>query len=344
MSSLFQPTPHLTLGNCPRINIYINDGSRRLLTIWYACLNIMVGPSDMLYCIAVILHQIIVPVCCTCSWSRKDHVNWREQRQRKYKLKQRPNGPPPRKTNLSQSSLVPPPNLLPPFLRLPVELRLVIYNMVLSQQRLELNHVPKHIVLQQRLEMKVVDVRGGTMAKQVVNWKKQLYYLSLPLTCRQIYHETIDLLYSSNTFAFDDPHVLVNLATCCLPPQRLHAIRSLEVTWKQPDKYYDPMNDRFYDKTAWEECWTLIATRLRLSSLKIHIRMVYSPAAQNYGGSHRDWIEPLLSVHDVPDLELAWIGKYPKRGSPKALEEFASDIVGNLEKNGNRVTSCIKDR
>ncbi|KAL8983718.1 MAG: hypothetical protein Q9205_002114 [Flavoplaca limonia] len=215
--------------------------------------------------------------------------------------------------------------------------------MVLGQQRLELNHVPKHIVLEQRLEMEVVDVRGGTMAKQVVNWKKQLYYLSLPLTCRQIYHETIDLLYGSNTLIFDDPHVLVNLAICCLPPQRLQTIRSLEVIWMQPDKFYYPIDDRFYDKTAWEECWTLIATRLRLSSLKIHVRIVYSRPAQNYGRSHRDWIEPLFSVHDVPHLELSWTRNYPKRGSPKALEEFASDVVANLEKKGNRVTSCIRE-
>ncbi|KAL8850832.1 MAG: hypothetical protein Q9221_004246 [Calogaya cf. arnoldii] len=305
----------------------------------------MVRPSDLLYGLAVLLHQIVIPVCCTCSWDRKDHVDWREQRGRKHQLKQRPSCPPRSRKNLSQSSLISSTNGLPPFLRLPVELRLAIYNIVIADHRFELKHVPKHIVLQQRLEMKVVDVRGGgVMAKQVVKWNRKLYHLSLPLTCRQIYRETIDLIYSSNTFAFDDPHVLVNLVTCCLPPQRLPALRNLEVTWKQPDIYYDPTTDKLYDKIAWEECWTFIRTKLRLSSLKVHLRIAHTSRTQNHPGSNCDWVEPMMSLRNVPNLELVWTAKYLERGGPQVLEEIASDAVGKLEENGNRVTSYIDYR
>ncbi|KAL8994268.1 MAG: hypothetical protein Q9169_005703 [Polycauliona sp. 2 TL-2023] len=246
--------------------------------------------------------------------------------------------------NLSDSSLVPPSNPQPSFLRLPVELRLAIYTMAMGNQRLELKHVSKHIVLQERLEVEVVYFPPGIMTKKkkLVDWNMQLYHLSLPLTCRQIYRETIDLLYSSNTFALDEPHALINLTTCCLPPQRLQAIKNLEVTWKQPDP--DPMDDSVYDEIAWQECWTLIATKLKLSSLKVRVRIAFRLLydAPDCSKSNHDWIKPLLLLRDIPALEIVWTPGYPRRNTPQVTEVFASEIAGRLERSGNRVTYCIK--
>ncbi|KAL8903297.1 MAG: hypothetical protein Q9171_007450 [Xanthocarpia ochracea] len=301
----------------------------------------MIGPSDLVYAFAVILTHVIRS-CYTCSCSYKDHGHRKERRARNKKLKERPSQLPQRKRNLSELSLVSSTNAIAPFLRLPPELRLVIYDLVMGNNRFELAHVPKHIVLQTRLELEVVQVRSGAMVKRVLNWNKQLYHLSLPLTCRQIYRESIDLLYSSNTFAFDDPHVLVNLATFCLPPQRLHAIRNLELTWRQPDIDHNPMFDPEYDKIAWEECWTVITNKLHLSFLKVYLSIAYQARLRDHPESVHDWVQPLLLLKQVASIELCWIARGPGRVPWEEILELGSEVVGTLEANGNRVTNYVR--
>ncbi|KAL8855856.1 MAG: hypothetical protein Q9178_007517 [Gyalolechia marmorata] len=301
----------------------------------------MIYPSDLVYAFAVILTHVIRS-CYTCSCSYKDHGQREERRARNKKLKERPSQLPQRKRNLSELSLVSSTNATAPFLRLPPELRLVIYDLVMGNKRFKLAHVPKHIVLQTRLEQEVVQVRSGAMFKRVLNWNKQLYHLSLPLTCRQIYRESIDLLYSSNTFAFDDPHVLMNLATFCLPPQRLHAIRNLEVTWSQPQRDYNPMFDPAYDKIAWEECWTVITNKLQPSFLKIHLSIAYKAKLRDHPESVHDWLQPLLLLKQVASIELVWIATGPGLVPWEEIQELGSEVVGTLEANGNRVTSCVR--
>ncbi len=52
--------------------------------------------------------------------------------------------------------------------------------------------------------------------------------LPLLLTCRQIYAEGIDMLYSSHMFSFSEPRLL-NVFASTILPQRLHTIRKLHV-------------------------------------------------------------------------------------------------------------------
>ncbi|KAL8768712.1 MAG: hypothetical protein Q9209_005130 [Squamulea sp. 1 TL-2023] len=300
----------------------------------------MLGPKDLLYGFALLLSQIITLIYCTFTWQSTNPVIRKEQRARRRKLKERPDGLPQRKRSLSRSSLQSSTTPLPPLLRLPVELRLAIYDLVISNKRFELKHIPKHIVLQQRLEMEAVDVRGGTMAKQVINWKKKLYNLSLPLTCRRFYHETIDLLYSSNTFVIDDPHVLINLAAFCLPPQRLRAIRHLDMTWKQPGTYYW-LSDRAYDKIAWEECWTVVTTKLQLSSLRVVLKNARNFRPRDELGWNYNRMRPLLSIENIADLQLIWTLRSAGREESMEMEELEKIVVGELEKRGNRVKSFM---
>ncbi|KAL8730642.1 MAG: hypothetical protein Q9166_003955 [cf. Caloplaca sp. 2 TL-2023] len=308
----------------------------------------MVGPKELLYGLAVLFNQVIIPLCCACSSAQKDHSDWAEHRARQHKLKERPDYPPRRKRNISQVLLSPSPKPLPPLFRLPLELRLVIYKLVLGGNRFNLKHVPKHVVLGKRLYMEAVHVRGGTMCKQQLDWKMQLHHLSLALTCRQLYQETIDLLYSYNTFVIDDPHVLVNFATFCLQPQRLHAIKNLELTWKQPQPIHYHVIDDPYDKTAWEESWTVITTRLRLVSLKVFLRTSNNSRPAHDPNIYRDWLRPLLTVVNVPDMELVWYHRHEDALAAEhpvlfeQLKECERDVVTELERNGNRVKSCIK--
>ena len=304
-------------------------------------LIVMIDLSNLVYAFAMTLGYVIKS-CYACSCSYKEHGHWEERRTRNKKLKERPSRLPQRKRNLSKLSMVSSTNATAPFLRLPPELRLVIYELVMGNNRFKLTHFPKHVVLQTRLELECVPVRNGIMARRVLDWNKQLYHLSLPLTCRQIYRESIDLLYSSNTFAFNDPHVLVNLATFCLPPQRLHAIRNLEVTWRQPDIDHNPSYDPEYDKIAWEECWTVITNKLHLSFLKVYLSIAYQARLRDHPESVHDWVQPLLLLKQVASIELWWLARSPGRVPLEGILEFDSEVVGTLEANGNRVTSCVR--
>ncbi|KAJ4295176.1 hypothetical protein N0V90_007186 [Kalmusia sp. IMI 367209] len=60
-------------------------------------------------------------------------------------------------------------------------------------------------------------------------WPMDMRPLALLLTCRQIYSECIDFLYSLNTFAFDDP-ALLDLFLNSLLPQRSRLISQFHFT------------------------------------------------------------------------------------------------------------------
>lgn len=118
----------------------------------------MFTPWDLWYGFSLILHQCIIPVCCTCSLAKKDHQEWAERKARKQKLRERPGPLPRRKANFSQISLPSSSKPLPPLLRLPIEIRLIIWKYVVGGNRFELVHRPKEIVLQKRLFMECVNV------------------------------------------------------------------------------------------------------------------------------------------------------------------------------------------
>lgn len=56
--------------------------------------------------------------------------------------------------------------------------------------------------------------------------------LALLQTCRQVYRECIELLYSQNTFDVNHPQTLAFLERT-IRPNRLAAIRSLQLSWKR---------------------------------------------------------------------------------------------------------------
>lgn len=65
------------------------------------------------------------------------------------------------------------------------------------------------------------------------DFKQELCVLALPQTCRQIYCETIELLYSTNTFDISDLGVLKYFVHGVVP-KRLRLIQALRVHWQDP--------------------------------------------------------------------------------------------------------------
>ncbi|KAF2492033.1 hypothetical protein BU16DRAFT_620461 [Lophium mytilinum] len=91
--------------------------------------------------------------------------------------------------------------------------------------------------------------------------------LSLPLTCRAIYLETIDLLYTSNTFILEDPSLL--LLSQSIPPQRFGNIRALSLRLTQYGSYSPELQRQ--EMETWKRVCSTIARMEKLRTLHIDL-------------------------------------------------------------------------
>lgn len=116
-------------------------------------------------------------------------------------------------------------------LHLPIEVRLMIYEYAIGGNHFQLAYITQHVILEKRFYLETVPTCSGVESRLRVDWRKQYLLLSLPLPCRQVYHEVIDLLYRCNTFVAQGPRVLFNFAIFSLQLQRLHSNRHLDIMW-----------------------------------------------------------------------------------------------------------------
>ena len=110
--------------------------------------------------------------------------------------------------------------------------------------------------------------------------------LPLVMACRRIYTEAIPVLYEETTFSILDLESMISLADTILP-QRLHAIRTVELGWYFciPYPLYTRRFQRAapppYDVATWERFWAILADMTGLRNLRVDLV-----------GS---WIEPLTA-------------------------------------------------
>ncbi|KAL9586629.1 MAG: hypothetical protein Q9212_000764 [Teloschistes hypoglaucus] len=116
--------------------------------------------------------------------------------------------------------------------RLPLELRQEIYGYVLGREENWLVFLP--------FKMRAVPAghlitRGDVTDSHFNHYKvvrdDRLFWpqrTALLRTCRQVYREAVDLLYTNNTFVVKHPKILLTLAKY-IPPQRLGSIRNLHI-------------------------------------------------------------------------------------------------------------------
>ncbi|KAJ5487679.1 hypothetical protein N7530_001979 [Penicillium desertorum] len=138
--------------------------------------------------------------------------------------------------------------------RLSPELRLMIWGFVLADQRIHIIQCNKrlgHVVCPCALEQKakrsspskhtqnsICEICHGTGISQpakeadLARWNK-VKLLSLALTCRQIYHESIPMLYTHPTLEFSNPWTLPYLLPTIRPEYR-DRIRAIELRWSFP--------------------------------------------------------------------------------------------------------------
>ncbi|ORY15420.1 hypothetical protein BCR34DRAFT_585068 [Clohesyomyces aquaticus] len=96
-------------------------------------------------------------------------------------------------------------------------------------------------------------------------------------TCRQIYSESINFLYSTNTFSFNDLDCIRYFSATILP-SRFSLLRSLSLAWQFTWPIYDPIAQRLLlsnpalyppeDEATWEETWRIISTLPNLEYLR----------------------------------------------------------------------------
>jgi hypothetical protein len=126
--------------------------------------------------------------------------------------------------------------------KLPLELRLQIYQYAIGDSTIhvvEFKQRLAHVECSSRLD---VDIERACIPHRYKNerpdwsddipdWKFDTLLgarLALLQTCRQIYAESIDILYSTNTFDFATAETF-NLFVRTIPPTRLTTIRSLSI-------------------------------------------------------------------------------------------------------------------
>ena len=210
-----------------------------------------------------------------------------------------------------------------PFFRLPRELRILIYEMAIGYRVLHLLSLPKcikHI----RLPVNESFVpRNSPSAFNKVDYRQtSCTGLPLLLTCRTVYGEAIDILYSSNTFLITDLNALVYLNDLPLiRRQRMEAIRHLKVEWIH---YTDPaplIGLRYapYDWATWERFWTIIK-EMRLRSLDVKLAY-FGAGGETTPLTEEKWMQPMLEVRRVKSAAITLLRKEDPNDEPYRWDE-----------------------
>ncbi|KAJ5806871.1 hypothetical protein N7474_010463 [Penicillium riverlandense] len=217
-------------------------------------------------------------------------------------------------------------------MKLPLELREEIYRQVLGNKVVriwrtfdELGHTscPTQVVKKRRGWLNGRLLPDGPRKKpRPIN--RANGNLALLLTCREIYSEAINTLYTQNTIqlldfdkqAFEIPALLRRV----LLPQRFFAIRSLEIPinlshWRH---YISYCPKGWIDCERWkgplpESTWDVIATMKGLRRLRVRIRFYLREWYFAYGDYNAPPTEeillgPLMELNWIPDfqVEVSW--------------------------------------
>ncbi|KAL8836044.1 MAG: hypothetical protein Q9170_003089, partial [Blastenia crenularia] len=214
------------------------------------------------------------------------------------------------------------------FNRLPLEIRREIYGYVLGREENCMILLPFKIRAQPERCCSMNDyVTWAARNEGLIagSWKR--FWPRRPAllqTCRQIYTEAVDLLYTDNTFVVKHPELLSRFIKA-IPPQRLNTIRSLRIcleTWQ-----CGVLSQWAHTQTGreeWGKMWRAVAGMEHLMNLEVefvgesysytwaeqpNIYLALLPSLLQIRGLHRFQLrvrirqttrEALLDCEDVP--------------------------------------------
>ncbi|KAN0117772.1 hypothetical protein V8E51_003749 [Hyaloscypha variabilis] len=200
------------------------------------------------------------------------------------------------------------PSADPLFFRLPLELREAIYRLVVA------HHETLHILMKRRpngLSHPLVHRRcqaGGDLNGCILHDCKRFlaaeggqgcYFGSfatvsgLLYTCRDIYQEVSDLLYTQNTFEFDHPMTL-GLFKKTLHPSSLNSIKSISINL-QKGLYYPLTPTQAYTHLRdWQDMWTIISAMEGLEEIRVRFQF---PAKWSFMSPEKEMLASLWQVN-----------------------------------------------
>lgn len=197
--------------------------------------------------------------------------------------------------------------------RLPPEIRLEIYRYVLGDNLLHLVQGRKkisHVRCRARSDTDYVRrcrPMAANTADRMLPGSTSNGNLALTKTCRQVYRETIDLLYATNVFDLDDPRTLFYFSRS-VPHQRLASITKLHVYFRLLCQCWDWNKDVYpvqappYDENTWKQFWHTIAIQMpRLADLRLCLGV--GPGGTPMEVTHA-WIKPLLEIRGLRRFDL----------------------------------------
>ena len=213
--------------------------------------------------------------------------------------------------------------------KLPLEVRLAIYSHAIGNDRFRIITVPWKVVA-------VPDIAGNVSMAQryfkppvlhttVPNKASPVHGIGLLISCRQIYQEAINLMYSTNTFVFLDFQTLETF-TRSIPPRRLNTIRHLEIQYSPESSivYQHPRTSHYDLPVCLDQYWELVANMQSLRSLVIRLE-AYS-LSQPWQGTDEiplcenetKRLEGLLRVRGLSNfqLEMAYLQDDSTRTEP----------------------------
>ena len=225
--------------------------------------------------------------------------------------------------------------------RLPLELRLHIYEYVLGGETIHLVHIRKR-------SSEWPSQTSGSMLTSMIGanwnpmrsdpWESPDINPALILSCRQIYREAVDILYSSNVFAVDNITAFIYLADNYLPSQRLLAIKHLQVsiTWRFSSLLAShtgqrDTDDGYYDFETWRRFWHLLACDMRLTSLSIDIDSLGQREDLELDA---EWVKPILEVKGIRHSNVTFMpAAQSVERFPGQADSFRRALVIAISKN-----------
>ena len=247
----------------------------------------------------------------------------------------------PQPSNASKSPLVVP---LPKgsacsfFERLPIELRLRVYEYALGGQTIHLVHTRNQDTeLPSQYSSVVVPSMIGA------NWdpleadpfQSPVINTAFLLACRQVYREAVDILYSTNNFVTDDIRTFIHFGKDCLGPQRLLTLKHLHVivTWRVRPLLasytgHTDVKEGFYDFAIWKRFWHIVANDMKLTSLKIQLQF----SGQDFALDD-EWVKPLLEIRNIKRPDVMY-GPFVRilPGSQGQLENFRQGLITSISR------------
>lgn len=251
--------------------------------------------------------------------------------------------------------------------RLPPEVRMMIWGYAVGEDVFCVITVPWKVTTAPYIDPSRFDLRSDSLMSRYHLAKNDpdgsTQQLSFPMvrnlapqrtallkTCRQIYHEAVDLMYFTNTFVFHDSPTLVDFSKSILP-ERMDAIRTLRLYWSAklkppyPHPWWRPreirwrlMLERMKYHRARAQCWQAIASMRGLRNLAVHLEYLVDSFPDGPVQVPEKVLEPLWRLRGLDRLEVTLgLVEYDLYGNDevrfeKLSEEVRKELLGTVRR------------